>query len=417
MDKFIIDGPAKLNGEVRISGSKNAALPIMAACLAKPGIYTLINVPDLRDTRTMLKLLEIIGCKISKEKNSITINSIKCNNPEAPYDLVKTMRASFYVLGPLLSRFKYAKVSLPGGCAWGPRPIDFHLKAFKELGATVELNSGYIITKGSLASATIVFPKPSVGATGNVIMACTNLDKEVTITNAAMEPEIVDLCKFLTKVGVSFKGIGTDTLTIQGSRQNSDINLTYSIIPDRIEAGTFMIACAATGGKITLNNVNPNHLTSVVNALIETNTKITNKQTTLTVESDGIINPFNIITDVYPGFPTDLQAQWIALMCKSRGKSTVVDNIYLDRFTHVPELNRLGANITMNKNIASIEGVNTLYAANVMSTDIRASASLIIAAMCSNDETKLSRIYHIDRGYENIEKKLKKIGVNIKRIS
>ncbi len=417
MDKFIIEGPSKLNGDVTISGSKNAALPIMTACLAFPGIYKLNNVPDFRDTRTMIKLLEIIGSKIEKDNNTIIIDTTKCDNPEAPYELVKTMRASFYVLGPLLSRFKYAKVSLPGGCAWGPRPIDYHLTAFEEMGAQVNLRSGYIVTKGNVKSATVVFPKSSVGATGNVIMACSNLEETVTIENAAMEPEIVDLCNFLSHLGVSFEGIGTNTLKVTGVNLKEAVNIEYSIIPDRIEAGTFMIASAATKGKVTLSNVEPLHLTSVISALEESGSIFYIDKNKITINSNEIINPINLITDVYPGFPTDLQAQWIALMLKANGTSKITDTIYLDRFTHVPELNRLGADISMDSNTAIINGVDELFGTNVMSTDIRASASLIIAALISNGVTELSRIYHIDRGYENIENKLTKLNINIKRIN
>ena len=417
MDKFIINGPTPLNGDISISGSKNAALPILTACLAFPGIYTLKNVPDLRDTRTMLRLLEIIGCQISKESESIVINSINCNNPEAPYELVKTMRASFYVLGPLLSRFNYAKVSLPGGCAWGPRPIDYHLTAFEELGANIDLDSGYIITEGSLSSAKIRFPKPSVGATGNVIMACSSLEEEVTIENAAMEPEISDLCHFLSKAGVSFDGIGTATLKIKGIRHKNPINVKYTVIPDRIEAGTFLIAGAMNGGRIRLNNVKARHLDNVIENLIKCGSKIEVLKNSIIIDSDKNISPVDLSTDVYPGYPTDLQAQWIALMCIADGKSVIKDTVYLDRFTHVPELIRLGAKIRMDKNIAIIQGVNQLKSAKIMSTDIRASASLIIAAMNSEGQTHLSRIYHIDRGYEKIEEKLNNVGASIKRIN
>ena len=417
MDKFIINGPTPLNGDISISGSKNAALPILTACLAFPGIYTLKNVPDLRDTRTMLRLLEIIGCKISKETESIVIDSINCNNPEAPYELVKTMRASFYVLGPLLSRFNYAKVSLPGGCAWGPRPIDYHLTAFEELGANIDLDSGYIITEGSLSSAKIRFPKPSVGATGNVIMACSSLEEEVTIENAAMEPEISDLCHFLSKAGVSFDGIGTSTLKIKGIKHKNPINVNYTVIPDRIEAGTFLIAGAMNGGRLRLNNVNANHLENVIDNLIKSGSKIELLKNSIIIDSDKNISPVDLTTDVYPGYPTDLQAQWIALMCIANGKSVIKDTVYLDRFTHVPELIRLGAKIRMDKNIAIVEGVKQLKSAKVMSTDIRASASLIIAAMNSEGQTHLSRIYHIDRGYEKIEEKLNNVGASIKRIN
>ncbi len=417
MDKFVINGPVRLNGEIDISGSKNAALPIMCACLSLPGIYKIKNIPELRDTRTMLRLLEIIGCTIKREEKSIIIDTTKCDNPEAPYDLVKTMRASFYVLGPLLSRFKYAKVSLPGGCAWGPRPINFHLEAFKKLGAKVTLDSGYILTEGSLKSAKIKFPIPSVGATGNVIMACVNLEEEVTIENASMEPEIVDLCNFYIKCGVDIQGIGTNKLEIKGTQIKQDINLEYSIIPDRIEAGTFLIAATGTKGNIKINNCTYKHLGIVIDKLKEAGASISYDHNSVSLSMDNDIKSVSLKTDVYPGFPTDLQAQWIALMSLSKGTSQVEDTIYLDRFTHVPELVRLGAKIEMNKNIAKVLGVKNLFAAKVMSTDIRASASLIIAALCSEGETHLSRIYHIDRGYENIEKKLSALGASINRIN
>jgi UDP-N-acetylglucosamine 1-carboxyvinyltransferase len=416
MDKFIINGPVRLNGEVDISGSKNAALPIMCACLAFPGVYTISNIPELRDTKTMLRLLKIIGCNITHKEKSIIIDTRKCNNPEAPYDLVKTMRASFYVLGPLLSRFKYAKVSLPGGCAWGPRPINFHLEAFKKLGSKVTLDSGYILTEGHLKSAKIKFPIPSVGATGNVIMACVNLTEEVIIENASMEPEIVDLCNFYLKCGVSINGIGTNKLTIRGIDIKEDINIKYSIIPDRIEAGTFLIAATATKGSIKINNCTYKHLGVVIDKLKDVGASISYDNTSVSLNMDKDIKPVSLKTDVYPGFPTDLQAQWIALMSISNGASKVEDTIYLDRFTHVPELIRLGAKIDMSKNIAKVTGVENLFAAKVMSTDIRASASLLSAALCSNGKTHLSRIYHIDRGYEKIENKLSLLGANIKRI-
>ena len=417
MDKFLIKGPTKLNGQVDISGSKNAALPIMTACLGKPGVYLLKNVPNLRDTRTMAKLLEIIGCKVKSQSNTILIDSTECDNPEAPYELVKTMRASFYVLGPLLSRFAYAKVSLPGGCAWGPRPIDYHMKAFEALGAEINLDSGYIETTGKLKGTKIVFPKPSVGATGNVLMACMNLEEDVFIHNASCEPEIVDLCNFLIQTGVSINGIGTDKLHVKGVKAIHVQDIDYTIIPDRIEAGTFMIACAMCGGGITINNVNVNHLDIVIDKLIQSGCDISIGENQIKIKSNQNINPVDIITDVYPGYPTDLQAQWIALMSTANGRSHVTDTIYNDRFTHVAELLRLGANISMDSNIAIINGIDSLKGAQVMSTDIRASASLIIAAMSASGETNLSRIYHIDRGYEQIENKLTLLGANIVRQS
>ena len=417
MDKFIINGPTNLEGNIDISGSKNAALPIMAACLGKPGIFKLSNVPNLRDTRTMVKLLEIIGCKIESKNNSLIIDSNNCNNPEAPYDLVKTMRASFYVLGPLLSRFGYAKVSLPGGCAWGPRPIDYHLSAFETMGAEINLESGYIETKGVLHGTKVVFPKSSVGATGNVLMACMNLEEEIIIQNAAQEPEIVDLCNFLIKFGVSIKGIGTDELKVNGLKSNDFNDVNYSIIPDRIEAGTFLIATAMCGGEVTLDNVIPSHLEIVIDKLIQSGSDITIDNNSVTISSDTNVNAVDIVTDIYPGYPTDLQAQWIALMSVAKGSSHVTDTIYSDRFTHIAELVRLGAQITMDNNIANISGIKSLSPAEVMSTDIRASASLIIAAMSAKGTTSLSRIYHIDRGYEKIENKLNSLGADIKRVN
>ena len=419
MDSFIIKGPSKLKGRVNVSGSKNAALPIMAACIAKPGEYTLNNVPDLRDTRTMIRLLEIIGAKVSKMKDKLTIDTVNCSNPEAPYELVKTMRASFYALGPLISRFKYCKVSLPGGCAWGPRPVDYHIKAFKKLGANGILNEGYIIAKGRLKGSRVIFEKSSVGATGNVLMACANLDQKVIIENAAKEPEIVDLCNFLIKTGMSIKGIGSSTLIVLGnSKEDKSLKISYRIISDRIEAGTFLIAAAATHSSIILNNVEVDHLRIIIESLEQSGSKIEIiDESSVKIITKNKIIPVNIKTDIYPGFPTDLQAQWVALMCLASGNSYIEDTVYHDRFSHISELNRLGAEIYLNKNIAFVNAPQKLFSANVMSTDIRASASLVIAALASNGTTKLSRIYHIDRGYENMELKLEKLSVDIKRVN
>ena len=417
MDGFLINGPTRLSGEVNISGAKNAALPIMTACLGYPGIYRLKNVPDLRDTRTMIKLLEIIGSKVSKDKNNITIDSRNCNNPEAPYQLVKTMRASFYVLGPLLSRFKYSKVSLPGGCAWGPRPVNYHIKAFEDMGAKVTLDSGYILAEGNLVSSKVVFEKSSVGATGNALMACMNLNEIVIIENAAIEPDIVDLCNFLVEIGMKIEGIGTKRLEVLGIPQNKNIDISYTIIPDRIEAGTFLLGAAMTNGDVTLKNVNPNHLSIVMDKLKQCGCRLTIKsESVINIQGPEKIMPVDIVADIYPGYPTDLQAQWIALMSLANGDSHVTDTVYLDRFSHVPELNRLGAIINNDNNIANIVGVDKLYGAEVMSTDIRASASLILAAIAAYGQTKISRIYHIDRGYELIELKLSLLGSDIKRI-
>ncbi|MBI45816.1 MAG: UDP-N-acetylglucosamine 1-carboxyvinyltransferase [Candidatus Marinimicrobia bacterium] len=419
MDKFLIKGPAKLKGSVKISGSKNAALPIMVACIGYPGIYTLNNVPDLRDTRTITKLMQAIGCKIHSNKNTFIINSIDCNNPVAPYDLVKTMRASFYVLGPLLSRFKKAKVSLPGGCAWGPRPVDFHIKAFEKMGINIALDKGYVFADGELDSTVINFKTSSVGATGNVLMGCTNLDKEVIINNAAREPEIVDLCNFLTKIGMSIDGIGTSILRIKGipNSDNKTRKITYDIIPDRIEAGTFLIAALMTKSEITLNNLIVDHIQSIIDKAKEIGAVLSmHSKNSLTIKYDKNIKAIDIKTDIYPGFPTDMQPQWISLMSVCKGESKVKDTVYFDRFSHIPELIRMGANIKLDKNIATIKGVETLSGTEVMAGDLRAGAALVLAALCAKHDTIISRVYHIDRGYEDIESKLKSLNVDIVRL-
>jgi len=420
MDKFLIKGPTELRGSVEISGSKNAALPIMVSCIAYPGIYTLNNVPDLRDTRTIIKLMEVIGCKIDQYKNTLIINSIDCNNPVAPYELVKTMRASFYVLGPLLSRFKKAKVSLPGGCAWGPRPVDFHIKAFEKMGANIVLDEGYVLADGELVASNINFKISSVGATGNVLMGCVNLDKEVVINNAAREPEIVDLCNFLVKMGVSIDGIGTSVLKITGisDSDNKNRKISYDIISDRIEAGTFLIAALMTKSKITLNNIVVEHLRILIDKIREVGADILiHSENSLTVKCNKTIEEIDIKTGIYPGFPTDMQPQWISLMVLCKGVSKVEDTVYFDRFSHIPELIRMGANIKLDKNIATIKGVEDLSGAEVMAGDLRAGAALVLAGLSAKDSTVVSRIYHIDRGYENFELKLKSLNANIERIN
>jgi UDP-N-acetylglucosamine 1-carboxyvinyltransferase len=415
MDKIVINGGKPLNGEVFISGAKNAVLPIMTACVIEPGKYTLNNVPDLRDTRTMGRLIEMIGGSVQFHNNSMQINTINCDKPVAPYELVKTMRASFYVLGPFMSRFNYAEVSLPGGCAWGPRPVDFHLKALEAMGATISLERGNLISKGTLYGAEINFEKVSVGATGNTLMAAVKADGKTIINNAACEPDITDLVDFLTKLGGDIKGRDSTQLTIQGMPELKG-GFEYDIIPDRIEAGTFLIGVALTGGEVTLRNVNPGHLGIVISKLKEVGADIQTDDDSITIRSSKKINPVDMTTAVYPGFPTDLQAQWMALMCLASGDSTVIDDIYHDRFTHMAELSRFGANLHLIDNVASVRGIDKLYGAPVMSTDIRASASLILAALAADGKSDISRIYHIDRGYENIEMKLQGLGADIKRM-
>lgn len=416
MDKFIINGGKQLKGTIPVSGSKNATLPIMAATLLSPGKYTLHNVPELRDVRTMAHLLRIIGAKVEFSDHTLIIDTTQADFPEAPYELVKTMRASIYVLGPLLARFKNAKVSLPGGCAWGPRPVDLHIKGMKKLGADLDLDRGFIVAScKKLRGIPIHFDVSSVGATGNVMMAAVLADGITILENAAIEPEIVDLGHFLIHMGARIQGLGTKTVQIEGMPGLHPTD--YTVIPDRIETATFLTAARITGGDITLTSCQPQHLLEIIEKLQETGSDIRFSENQITLKSRGRIKPVNVTTAVYPGFPTDMQAQWIALMSLAEGSSVVTDTIFTDRFTHVPELNRLGAQIVQKNNSAFIQGVNELKGAPVMSTDLRASASLVIAALAAKGTSEIFRVYHIDRGYEKIEQKLQQLGADIRRES
>ncbi len=417
MDYFEIHGLKTLNGVMEVSGAKNAVLPLMAASILNQGKLKISNVPTLSDSITMSKLLKKMGADVNFESdNSISVDSSKLDNPFAPYDLVKTMRASFYVLGPLLARFGNAKVSLPGGCAWGPRPVDFHLDGLKALGVKISIENGYVIADGSnLIGNKIHFPKISVGATGNIVMVAILAKGTTTITNAASEPEIQQLCEMLNSMGANISGIGTNTLTIKGVTSLNSIS-NISVIPDRIEAGTFLIAAAAVGGEVEVSNIIPEHLDSVIKCLQKANIELEVKDSSIVVRANvSNILSTNIETNEYPGFPTDLQAQWMILMCLAKGNSTIKENIYYDRFTHIMELNRLGCNIKLEDSVAIIEGGRRLIGADVMSTDIRASAALIIAALCASGTSKISRVYHIDRGYDKIEEKLTNVGAEIFR--
>ena len=416
MDKLVIHGGHPLNGSVRISGAKNAVLPIMTATIITPGSYKIKRVPDLRDTRTMISLLEIIGAEVNFEDGTLHIDTTKCDNPEAPYDLVKTMRASFYVLGPLLSRFGYAKVSMPGGCAWGPRPVNFHVDAMEQIGADIILEDGYIIAKGeNLSGGDVLFEVSSVGATGNAVMAAVKASGRTTISNAAMEPEITCLCEFLNAMGASISGIGTNKLQIESVSEMKPVDT--EIIPDRIETATFLIAGAMAGEKVEVVGAEPNHLQVVLKRLQEAGSELEVKKDSIIIERKGRPRPVSVETAVYPGFPTDVQAQWMALMSLADGNSTITDSIYHDRFTHIAELSRLGADIRLKHNVAEVKGKERLLGASVMSTDIRASASLILAGLAAEGQTEISRIYHIDRGYEKIEEKFQSLGAEISRES
>jgi len=378
------------------------------------GKTTLTNVPKLRDTITMASLVEITGAEIELDFPKITIDSTGVNNPEAPYELVKTMRASFYILGPILARFGKAKVSLPGGCAWGPRPVDFHLKALNKMGVSIRLEGGYVLAEVSkLRGTNIRFDFPSVGATGNVLMAAVTAQGTTTIENAAMEPEIVQLSEMLKLMGADIEGIGTSYLTINGVKELKPVSI--SIIPDRIEIGTFLIAGALLG-EISVCDTIPSHLTALIEKLKMSGAQIDVSGNEITISTSGNLSPVDLTTAVYPGFPTDLQAQWIACMAVSKGSSVITDTVYHDRFSHVPELNRLGANIKIEHNSAFVRGVKSLKGAPVMSTDIRASASLILGGLVADGKTTISRVYHIDRGYEHIVNKFQSLGADIQRI-
>lgn len=425
MDRIVIKGGKTLYGSVIISGAKNAALPLMAASLLTSDTVVLANVPHLMDIVTMSHLLISHGVKFSidgvnkydqKHNRVVLLNAANITNFEAPYDIVRKMRASVLVLGPLVARFGYAKVSLPGGCAIGARPIDLHLGALEKMGATVILEQGYIEAKvsGHLKGAEIYFSSVSVGATENVLMAATLAEGQTILYNAACEPEITDLANLLVAMGAKISGIGTSTLVIDGV---DTLNGAYhSVVSDRIEAGTYAIAALITNGSIALKNVDYDNCHNIFQTIAEIGGKITRKDREVIVEASSAINSIDISTSVYPGFPTDMQAQFMALLCLANGTSIVTETIFENRFMHVPELIRMGADITLSGNTATIRGVKEFLAAQVMATDLRASVSLVLAALAAKGETIINRVYHIDRGYEDIENKLSQCGADICRI-
>ena len=417
MDKFIINGGNALHGKLEVSGAKNATLALMPAAILAAGKSVLLNTPELNDVFTMIKLLNHIGAYINFNNHILTIDTSKIVDFVAPYEHVKKMRASVYVLGPLLGRYGKAKVSLPGGCAWGPRPINLHLEALKKMGAEINLVDGYIEANAKrLNGANISFDISSVGATGNTIMAAVLARGTTVINNAATEPEITNLVEFLIKMGAKIEGKGTKNIKIEGVDELNSAEI--ETIPDRIEAGTLLIAAAMTNGKITLTNVNDSLFQAVLLKLESSGCKIEVTEEKIELDaSDLEIKSTNISTSIFPGYPTDMQAQWTAFMSLADGKSTVCDTIYFDRFKHVPELVRLGANIQVNKNVAMIDGVTELKGAKVMSTDLRASASLVIAGLAAIGTTEVLRVYHLDRGYQRIEEKLRSLGADIERVS
>ena len=414
----MISGGKELNGKISISGSKNATLPILAATILAENIK-LKNVPLVKDIFTMLELLKFIGLKVKliKKKNIIEIkNKNKNINTLAPYKLVKTMRAGVLVLGPLLTKYKKAKVSLPGGCAIGTRPVDLHLLALKKLGAKIKIKNGYIIAnaKNGLRGCVIKFPSISVGATENAILAAFKAIGQTTLYNCAVEPEIKDLVLFLNKIGGKIKILGRKII-ITGSREVKK-RITHAVVFDRIELGTYMIAAALIGKKIVFSKINPTIVKSEIKILKKMGVKIKSKKSEIKILKSENIKKINIITKPYPGFPTDLQAQLMVLMTRAKGVSKIKENIFENRFMHVPELKRMGANITIKDKVAIISGPSKLTGAEVMATDLRASVSLVLAGLIADNNTVINRIYHLDRGYEFLEKKLENCNARIKRI-
>lgn len=415
MDKLIIEGGIPLKGEVVISGAKNAALPILMASLMIEGTSEFSNIPNLRDIRTTLALLEHLGCSVDFDDQKVKITPINLQ-PEAPYDLVRTMRASILCLGPLLAILGKAKVALPGGCAIGSRPVDLHLKGLEKMGASFLLEEGYILGScKKLKGAHIYFDFPTVGGTENLLMASVLAEGETILENAAREPEIVDLANFLIKCGAKIEGQGTSIIKIKGVNKLSP--KPYSIMSDRIEAGTYMVAAAITKGELVLKNCPLKTLDAVISKLNDMGVGFQQlEESTIKVKSSKEIECVDIITAPYPGFPTDMQAQVMALMSLAKGAGTIKETIFENRFMHVLELVRLGANIRLSKDTAFIRGVKELKGAPVMASDLRASASLVLAGLAATGKTEVRRVYHLDRGYEHMEQKLKQVGARIKRV-
>ena len=413
MNKLIIEGGIPLNGEIDVNGSKNAALPILLSSILLEAPQTFKNVPDLRDIHTTLKLLEILGCHCTYADHTVTMQPSTLVY-EAPYDLVRTMRASVLCLGPLLARLGRAKVALPGGCAIGARPVDQHLKGFEKMGALFKLKEGYIIGECShLRGAEITLDMPTVGGTENIIMAASLADGDTILENAAREPEIVDLANFLNSCGAQISGQGTSCITIHGV--SSLKGSTYSVMPDRIEAGTFLVAAGITGGCLTLRNCPCVELEAVMRKLQAMGMEFKETPAGLQASISGPIQPCDITTQPYPGFPTDMQAQIMAMMCLAKGTSMVDERIFENRFMHASELIRMGADITITGHTAVVRGVDHLTGAPVMASDLRASASLVLAGLAAQGTTQVRRIYHLDRGYERIEEKLSRVGAHIRR--
>jgi UDP-N-acetylglucosamine 1-carboxyvinyltransferase len=416
MDKFEITGPTPLEGELQVGGAKNAVLPLMAAALLARGESVIEGVPDLQDVRFFMTILEGLGARCRMEDHRLSIDTSHLESHEAPYDLVRKMRASIYVLGPLLASLGEARVSMPGGCAWGPRPVNLHLEGMEALGASIELDGGYIQgrTEGRLRGGRFRFEPSSVGGTCNVLMAAVLAEGESQLENCAVEPEVTQLAEALVAAGAQVEGIGTTNLRVTGVPEIAP--LSHRVMADRIEAGTFMAGVALSGGRVTLVGVDPEHLSPVTSVLQDMGCEITADGDLLTVESTGRPKAVEVVTRPYPGFPTDMQAQVMAACCVADGTSFITETIYTDRFTHLAELQRLGADIRLDGARATIFGVEKLQGAPVMATDLRASAALVIAGCAAEGTTTVNRVYHIDRGYERIEERLAALGARIRRV-
>ncbi len=419
MDKFIIEGGTPLKGTIAISGSKNAALPIIAAGLLGNSETTIHNIPRLQDIYTFNNVLRVVGAKVDfiENENTVKIDPTGVSHLEAPYDLVRKMRASFYMLGALVGKHGYAKVSLPGGCAWGPRPVDLHLKGMEAMGIKISLDKGYVIAEAgdTLKGGSFTLEPSSVGATVNLLLASVLKAEKFVIKNAAKEPDVVLLCNTLVKMGANIEGIGTDKLTIRKVEELNGVEINND--PDRIELGTYMIAGAMhPENELTLTGCNADHLGGFPDLLRKTGTKVDIDGSVIKIKAPKVLKAVSAKTDIYPGFPTDLQAQWATMLTQAEGKSKVTDTVYFDRFSYVPELVRLGAEMHNEKNTVHIEGKTPLTGASVMSTDLRASVSLVLAAMVAENTTEVLRIYHLDRGYESLENKLGPVGAKITRV-
>lgn len=418
MDYLKVIGKKKLEGSVKISGAKNATLPLLAATILSKNNLTISNLPNVVDINTLLNLLEMLGSSYSKENDRLKINSTTISKTKATYDIVKTMRASILVLGPLLARFGHCEVSLPGGCAIGQRPVDLHLKALEQMGAKIEIKSGYIqaTVKGPLKGAKIIFDKITVTGTENIVMAAALAKGTTTIINAAKEPEVVQLCEVLQDAEVKIEGIGTNTIIIEGSNQKLLDMQNFTIIPDRIEAGTYLCAGAITNAIVKITNVIPEHLEAILAKLEEMGFMILKEENSVTILPANKVKPVHIVTTEYPGFPTDMQAQFMALATIADGVSIIDEKLFENRFMHVAELVRMGADINVNGTVATILGTpKELNGTDVMATDLRASSALVLASLVANGETKIHRIYHLDRGYDKLETKLTNLGASITR--